>query len=59
MVINAAANRQKNVLMTITSLSGHAQLMVLVFLPGRVCVTYLQFYTSKDSLVPRAFPLQN
>lgn len=33
MVINAAANRQKNVLMTITSLSGHAQLMVLVFLP--------------------------
>ena len=33
MVINAAGNRQKNVLMTITSLSGHAQLMVLVFLP--------------------------
>ena len=37
MVINAAANRQKNVLMTISSLSGHAQLMVLVFLASGEC----------------------
>ena len=37
MVINAAANRQKNVLISITSLSGHSQLMVLVFLASGEC----------------------
>ena len=45
--------------MTITLLSGHTQLMVLVFLPRESLRDILAILHSKDSIVPRTFPLKN
>ena len=57
MVINAADNRQKNVLMTITSLSGHAQLMVLVFLPRESVRDILAILHKQRQPRPQGFSL--